>query len=110
MPMQEDLSTFFNQAEFAYVAAYTPAVGGLAQAGTVIYDENGTILGDFGVATVSPACIFPTEQWPDADENDTVEIIFPKTVLSPPRSRLYKLRSVQPLDDGAITLATLVRA
>lgn len=105
MSFKEDFSAFFNTAEFADPAALTPAAGGLSIAGVVIYDDNGTLLEDYNVVTVGPSVIFPAEQWPDADEADLLEIIFPDV-----GSRSYRLRSKRLLDDGKIALAELVRS
>lgn len=105
MAFIEDFTPFFNAAEFADVAALTPAAGGLASAGTVIYDENGESLADLGIETVGPSCIFPIAQWPDVKEADTLEIAF----NAPIGVRNYRVRSRALLSDGKICLLTLVR-
>ena len=105
MAFTEDLSPFFNDAEFASRAALVPEEGGAAIAGVVIYDENGTTMGEFGVETASPTALFPLEQWPRAKEGDTLQILF----ASPIGRRDYRVRSVVPQGDGKVAALALVR-
>lgn len=95
--MTEDLSIFFNPEEFATAATHgaTPA--------TVLYDENGSILEQLGVQSSSPAALCPTTQWPTLAEGDALSIDLPAGATA------FVVRSVQPLDDGALKLITLAR-
>ncbi len=88
----ESISDFFDPNEFADTATLTP--GG---AGYAMYDANGTVLQDFGVQTIGPTLLFAAAQWPAAAIGNTVSV----------RGRSFRLRSVTPLEDGAIVLAEL---
>ncbi|MEO8153570.1 MAG: hypothetical protein ABI605_10910 [Rhizobacter sp.] len=98
MSMTEDLGAFFSTSEFAETATLTPG-----RAGVVIYDENGTILESMGVQTSGPSALFPVSQWPLASEGDAI------TIDLAAGSQSFVVRSVEPLDDGAIGLLTLAR-
>lgn len=106
MAFVEDMTPFFNVNEFATAAQFTPAAGGVAQAGVVIYDENGVVLDDFGVETVGPSVQIPASQWPNCDEADLLQINFP----APLGARTYRIRAKTLLGDGKIALLSLVRA
>lgn len=97
MSMTEDFAAFFNIADFAESAA----VG--AVAGTLIYDENGSVLEEFGVEISGPAAVCAATQWPTLAEGDTMTIAFAAG------ARSFKVRAVSPMDDGAIKLIRLVR-
>ena len=104
MAMVEDFSAFFNTNEFADDAMLTPMEGGAPVVGAVIYDENGSTLGQFGVDSAGPTALYPAEQWPAAKTGDIVEILFGRVGW-----RRFRVRTAEKQNDGAIGLLTLVR-
>jgi hypothetical protein len=97
MSMTEDFTVFFNVADFAETATAN------AVSGTLIYDENGSVVEEFGVDVSGPAAVCPTTQWPAIAEGDTIDILFASG------TRSFKVRVVSPIDDGALKLLQLVR-
>lgn len=70
MAFAEDLSVFFNPADFAEVATRTPAAGGSAEPVNVIFDAAYlTELSDM-VAGTGPAVLFATPVVPGAAVKD----------------------------------------
>jgi hypothetical protein len=89
--LMEDLYAFFDTTEFADVASLAGAPG------TVIYDENGLVLQEFGVQSSGPSAIFPAAQWPAASIDQTMIL----------RGRTFRVRSASKVDDGALCLVEL---
>jgi hypothetical protein len=107
----EDLDPFFDTATgFAVSASRTPAAGGSAQAGVVIFDEPGVLLEDAGVVTAEPTALFPATQWGGGAVGDTIALAsgdLPAHLVQLAGS--YKVRQVLPVDDGATKRLVLVR-
>jgi hypothetical protein len=103
MAMTENLSLFFNQAEFAVAAVFTPAGGAAQPSASVIYDANGGLLQAMGVETLGPAVLVPATQWPTLREGDSLVLTLPAGAAA------FKVRVVEALDDGALLLLTLAR-
>jgi hypothetical protein len=95
MAFAENLTPFFNSAEFAVAA--TLSSGG---AGVVIYDENGLVVDEFNLQTSGPSAVCPASQWPGAAIGDTLTI----------GATTYLVRSARRIDDGALLLLTLARS
>ncbi len=93
----EDLSVFFNAAEFACTATLASV------AGVVIFDEAGTLIEDLGLQAVEPTALCPAAQWPAAAEGQTLVITLPGG------ARSFVVRGVAPVDDGALKMLTLAR-
>jgi hypothetical protein len=96
----EDFQVFFNTADFAVSATYTPAGGSPSDAASVIFDANGQVLEEFGVQTLAPSAVLPASQWPTIAEGDTLNI----------GATAHRIRGVIPLDDGALKSLTLARS
>lgn len=94
MPMNEDLSAFFNDAEFATEATLTPGGPGL-----VIFDENGEVLEEYGIQHAGPAALCPAAQWPLLAIGDMLTIGL----------RSFRIRSAPAVADGALLVLTLAR-
>lgn len=100
MAFTEDLSVFFNAAEFALAAE---VVGGVEDdyAGLVIFDANGAVLETFGVQTSGPAALRRTSELSEAVEGAELDIEHAGGTVR------YLIRSATPMDDGALTLLAL---
>lgn len=94
MAFTEDLTAFFNDAEFAVEATLTPGGPGL-----VIFDEGGEISEEYGVQHAGPVALCPASQWPAIAIGDTLTIGL----------KTYRVRSAPRIDDGALMLVTLAR-
>jgi hypothetical protein len=97
MSMTEDFTAFFNTSDFAETSTFAAAPG------TLIYDENGAVAEEFGVEVSGPAALCPVAQWPTLTEGDTIAIAFTTG------SRIFQVRAVLPINDGALKLLRLVR-
>lgn len=66
----EDMSAFFNPADFAESVQVTPTAGGAAQSVVMIFDQDYIV--DLGgmAASSGPAVTFPTASLPDASYGD----------------------------------------
>lgn len=107
----EDISAFFATTDFAVAASRTPAAGGSAQTGALLFDEPGTLLEDAGVVTNEPMVEFPASQWPAVATGDTITI--DASALPSHLSQLagsYAVRQVLRVDDGATKRVVLARA
>lgn len=103
MAMTEDFTLFFNAAEFAVSAVYTPAGGAAQPAANVIFDADGTVLEAMGIQTLGPSALVPSSQWPAVREGDGLVVTLPSGATS------FKVRVSTPLQDGGLTLLTLVQ-
>ena len=98
MAFTEDMAAFFNTAEFAVVAVFTPA-GGAQQQASVIFDApTESILGDDQLSD-EYAIMYPATDLPGVRAGDTGVI----------GGKQYKVREVRALDDGALKRARLSR-
>jgi len=100
MAMTEDFSVFFNTAEFAVSVVHTPSGGSAAAAASAIFDANGTLLAEMGIATQGPTLVAPASTWPTLAPGASMTI----------SAVNYKVRSVVPLDDGALVMVELARS
>jgi hypothetical protein len=107
---EEDLALFFDESEFAVAAARTPAAGGAAQPGTVIFDSPGVLLEDAGVVTAEPSLLVPASQWAGFAVGDTITLEaadLPSQLQQLAGS--YKVRQILPTDDSAVLRSMLAR-
>lgn len=99
MPFAEDMSVFFNAAEFASAAVFTPYGGGAAQSGSVIFDSptetlmSGEVLSDEFTMTY-PASVLPGIRAGDTGTIDGVS---------------YQVREIMFINDGRLKMARLTR-
>jgi hypothetical protein len=86
-------------ADFSATATYTPAGGGTAQPGSVIFDAPGSVVDGMDVIASEPLATLPAAQWPDLSPGAHLAI----------GAAVYKVRQVLPVDDGAFKRAVLAR-
>lgn len=95
----EDLTAFFNPAEFGVPASWTPSQGGAEQGATVILDAPDlTILGDIAVSR-NYEMLYTAGTFPGLDYGETVTI----------SGAAYNVMDVLAIDDGALMKARLTR-
>jgi hypothetical protein len=96
MPMTEDLSVFFNDAEFATAALYKVGGSGSGVSKNVIFDR--AWLDQLGmVSGAQPGALVITSEFSGAGTTDTLTI----------NGTVYRIADLQPRDDGATTLLHL---
>lgn len=99
MPFNEDMSVFFNAAEFGSVATFAPSSGGAAQTATVILDiPTDTALGG-EVLSDEPVITYPSTALPGirAGDNGVIDGV------------QYRVREIMRVDDGKLKMARLTR-
>lgn len=101
MPFTEDLAPFFNPREFGTWATRTSQSGAVSTS-VLLFDENGVVVESLGVQTSGPCALCPASLWPGIAEGDSIAF-----TDSLGRLRTFKLRSMMPLDDGAVLVLTL---
>lgn len=92
MPFAEDMSVFFNAAEFATVATWTP-LGGATQTASVIYDAPAEDVLSGQVVGTDYSITMPASVWPGIARDATVTVTGKGT---------FVVREVRPLTDGAL--------
>lgn len=99
MPFTEDLTAFFQTADFAYAAIWTPAAGGGPYTVNVIFDNENfdSLIGSAGATGLQPRCIAADDalaQGSGIKRNDALVI----------NGTTYKVADVQPDGTGITTL------
>jgi hypothetical protein len=98
MPMTEDLSGFFNTAHFATAALYKAGGSGDGVTRNVIFDR--AWLEQAGmVSGAQPVALAIASEFSSAGTTDTLTI----------NGTVYRITDLQPQDDGALVLLTLVK-
>lgn len=103
MPFTEDLTAFFQTADFAYAATWTPAAGGGPYTLNVIFDNANfdSPIGSAGATGLTPTCMAADDQLAQvsggAKRNDTLVI----------NGTTYKIADIQP--DGTGVTALVLR-
>ena len=95
----EDLTAFFQEADFAYAATWTPAAGGGPYTLEVIFDNEyfEASMGEAGAAGRQPMCMAADDQLAQGSgikRNDTLVI----------NGVTYKVREIQPDGTGVSRL------
>ncbi len=85
--------------DFGVAATRTPAAGGSAQDGTVIFDQPGSVVDGMDVIATEPLALMASTQWPTLAAGDLLTI----------GAHGYRVRQVLPLDDGATKRAVLAQ-
>ena len=97
MAFEEDFTVFFNNDEFAVEAVHTPAGGSAEPAALVIFDQAAQLVE--GVVATEPTIHVPAGTWPTLAQGSGLAI----------GGVAYRVRTVEPLGDGAVLLVSLVK-
>ena len=96
MAFTEDLTVFFQTADFAVAATYTP-YGGAGATVNVIKDE--AFLDRMGINATNPTALGRASDFSAIAANGQDTLLIGSTT--------YRIKDSQPLDDGAVVLLQL---
>lgn len=93
----EDMTVFFDTADFAHVATWSPSDGSEQQTANVILDSPDQELFSGALVSTDYAITYPASEFVGLDHGDLLTI----------ESVEYQVREVRQIEDGRLMRATL---